>query len=105
MIKRPLSSLSLSLSLSLSPSFSLSTTAHKDVRREGLRKGLCTDMYTCTFFGWLMKSTRDPVSQNRPRGRRTKDMPDGRQALLGAATRAFSRHGFEGADVRSIAAE
>jgi AcrR family transcriptional regulator len=31
-------------------------------------------------------------------------MPDGRQALLRAATRAFAAYGFEGADVRSIAA-
>ncbi len=31
-------------------------------------------------------------------------MPDGRQALLRAATEAFANHGFEGADIRSIAA-
>jgi AcrR family transcriptional regulator len=41
----------------------------------------------------------------RPRlGRRTKDMPDGRQALLRAATRAFGDNGFDAADIRSIAA-
>jgi AcrR family transcriptional regulator len=40
----------------------------------------------------------------RPRGRRTKDMPEGRQALLRAATQAFANNGFEGADIRSIAA-
>ncbi|MEE7501952.1 TetR/AcrR family transcriptional regulator [Methylobacterium mesophilicum] len=31
-------------------------------------------------------------------------MPDGRQALLCAATQAFARNGFDGADVRTIAA-
>lgn len=31
-------------------------------------------------------------------------MPDGRQALLAAATDAFARHGFDGADLRSVAA-
>lgn len=31
-------------------------------------------------------------------------MPDGRQALLAAATEAFARHGFDGADLRSVAA-
>lgn len=31
-------------------------------------------------------------------------MPDGRQALLVAATHAFANHGFDGADLRSIAA-
>lgn len=40
---------------------------------------------------------------NRPRGRRTKDMPDGRQALLRAATSAFAHRGFDSADIRSIA--
>ncbi|WP_245334967.1 TetR/AcrR family transcriptional regulator [Bradyrhizobium mercantei] len=43
-----------------------------------------------------------PVS--RPRGRRSKDMPDGRQALLIAATEAFANQGFDGADLRSVAA-
>lgn len=43
-------------------------------------------------------------STPRPRGRRTRAMPDGRQALLQAATRAFAAYGFDGADVRSIAA-
>jgi AcrR family transcriptional regulator len=51
------------------------------------------------------RPTIDPVSQNRPRGRRTKEMPDGRQALLAAAARMFARYGFQGVDVRSIAAE
>jgi AcrR family transcriptional regulator len=41
---------------------------------------------------------------SRPRGRRSKDMPDGRHALLIAATQAFASHGFDGADLRSIAA-
>lgn len=45
-----------------------------------------------------------PRSGPRPRGRRTRAMPDGRQALLQAATRAFAAYGFDGADVRSIAA-
>ncbi|MXV06550.1 MULTISPECIES: TetR/AcrR family transcriptional regulator [unclassified Xanthomonas] len=40
----------------------------------------------------------------RPRGRPTKDQPDGRQALLSAASGAFARYGFDGADIRSIAA-
>lgn len=31
-------------------------------------------------------------------------MPDGRQALLAAATDAFASHGFDGADLRSVAA-
>jgi AcrR family transcriptional regulator len=30
-------------------------------------------------------------------------MPDGRQALLAAATHAFACHGFDGADLRSVA--
>jgi AcrR family transcriptional regulator len=41
---------------------------------------------------------------SRPKGRRSKDMPDGRQALLVAATSAFASHGFDGADLRSVAA-
>ncbi|WP_375778145.1 TetR/AcrR family transcriptional regulator [Bradyrhizobium sp. ma5] len=40
----------------------------------------------------------------RPKGRRNKDMPDGRQALLIAATEAFAVQGFDGADLRSVAA-
>jgi AcrR family transcriptional regulator len=44
------------------------------------------------------------TSGNRPRGRRTKDMPDGRQALLAAATQAFSQQGYDAADLRGIAA-
>jgi AcrR family transcriptional regulator len=46
--------------------------------------------------------TMTPIS--RPKGRRSKDMPDGRQALLIAATEAFGGLGFEGADLRSVAA-
>lgn len=45
-----------------------------------------------------------PVPVSRPRGRRSKDMPDGRQALLIAATEAFAAQGFDGADLRSVAA-
>ena len=41
---------------------------------------------------------------SRPKGRRSKDMPDGRQALLIAATEAFASLGFDGADLRSVAA-
>lgn len=48
------------------------------------------------------KKQKAPPS--RPRGRRSKDMPDGRQALLVAATSAFASHGFDGADLRSVAA-
>src|SRR5215831_17312373 len=65
-------------------------------------------MYNCTFTGQVRmtsKRTIDPATHNRPRGRRTRDMPDGRHALLAAATREFARQGFEGVDVRSIAAE
>jgi AcrR family transcriptional regulator len=40
----------------------------------------------------------------RPRGRPTKDQPDGRQALLAAASGSFARYGFDGADIRTIAA-
>jgi len=47
------------------------------------------------------KATAAPAS--RPKGRRSKDMPDGRQALLIAATEAFADLGFDGADLRSIA--
>jgi AcrR family transcriptional regulator len=47
--------------------------------------------------------TRNTSTPNRPRGRRSKDMPDGRQALLVAATRAFADLGFDGADLRTIA--
>ena len=39
-----------------------------------------------------------------PRGRRTRERPDGRTALLAAATQAFASHGFDAADLRSIAA-
>ena len=39
---------------------------------------------------------------SRPKGRRSKDMPDGRQALLIAATEAFAAQGFDGADLRSV---
>ncbi len=39
-----------------------------------------------------------------PRGRRTKDMPSGREALLAAAVRLFAAQGYEGTDIRSIAA-
>ncbi|MBS1164596.1 MAG: TetR/AcrR family transcriptional regulator [Proteobacteria bacterium] len=38
-----------------------------------------------------------------PRGRRTKDMPSGREALLEAAVRLFAAHGYEGTDIRSVA--
>jgi AcrR family transcriptional regulator len=41
---------------------------------------------------------------HRARGRRTKDMPDGRQALIRAGIAAFAGAGFEAADLRSIAA-
>lgn len=40
----------------------------------------------------------------RPRGRPSKDQADGRQALLSAATGIFARYGFDGADLRTIAA-
>jgi len=46
-------------------------------------------------------SIRPPLP--RPRGRRRKDMPDGRQALLVAATTAFAAEGYDGADLRGIA--
>ncbi|UYC12884.1 TetR/AcrR family transcriptional regulator [Xanthomonas sp. CFBP 8445] len=48
--------------------------------------------------------TRTTSHRPRPRGRPTKDQPDGRQALLSAASAAFARHGFDGADIRTIAA-
>ncbi len=38
-----------------------------------------------------------------PRGRRTKDMPSGREALLAAAVRLFATQGYEGTDIRSVA--
>lgn len=38
-----------------------------------------------------------------PRGRRTKDMPSGREALLAAAVRLFAAQGYEGTDIRSVA--
>jgi AcrR family transcriptional regulator len=52
----------------------------------------------------MTKARKKTVAASRPRGRRRKDMPDGRAALLAAATEAFARHGFEGADLRSLAA-
>lgn len=53
--------------------------------------------------GGMVSRPRGPAEAGtRPRGRRTKDMPDGRQALLRAATLAFSNDGFDGADIRSI---
>jgi AcrR family transcriptional regulator len=39
-----------------------------------------------------------------PRGRRTKDKPNGREALIAAAVRLFTAHGYEGTDLRSVAA-
>ncbi|TAA26804.1 TetR/AcrR family transcriptional regulator [Pseudoxanthomonas winnipegensis] len=48
--------------------------------------------------------TKAPSHRPRPRGRPTKDQPDGRQALLAAATASFARSGFDGADIRTIAA-
>lgn len=39
------------------------------------------------------------------RGRRPKHLPDGRAALLAAAIGAFSRYGYDGANLRSIASE
>lgn len=50
----------------------------------------------------MSKLATAPVS--RPKGRRSKDMPDGRQALLIAATEAFASQGFDGADLRGVAA-
>jgi AcrR family transcriptional regulator len=41
---------------------------------------------------------------SRRRGRPTKDHADGRETLLKTAVGAFARHGFEGADLRGIAA-
>jgi len=38
------------------------------------------------------------------RGRRTKEMPNGRSVLLAAATQAFANDGFKNADLRGIAA-
>jgi AcrR family transcriptional regulator len=52
----------------------------------------------------MTKARKKLVGVSRPRGRRPKDMPDGRAALLAAATEAFARHGFDGADLRSVAA-
>ena len=40
----------------------------------------------------------------RGRGRPRNNEVDGREALIRAATAAFARHGFDGADLRSIAA-
>ncbi len=52
----------------------------------------------------IAKTSKAATRRRRPpRGRRTKNMPDGRQALLRAATQAFAIDGFEGADIRSIA--
>ena len=39
-----------------------------------------------------------------PRGRRTKDMPSGREALLSAAIRLFAAQGYDGTDIRGVAA-
>ncbi|WP_245471421.1 TetR/AcrR family transcriptional regulator [Bradyrhizobium genosp. SA-3] len=52
----------------------------------------------------MAKARKKTAALSRPRGRRSRDMPDGRQALLAAATRAFACHGFDGADLRSVAA-
>jgi TetR/AcrR family transcriptional regulator len=40
----------------------------------------------------------------RPRGRRTLDMPSGREALLSAAVRLFAAQGYQRTDIRSVAA-
>ncbi|MBB4371586.1 AcrR family transcriptional regulator [Bradyrhizobium sp. cir1] len=52
----------------------------------------------------MVKARRKTAVPSRPRGRRSKDMPDGREALLAAAIHAFACHGFDGADLRSVAA-
>lgn len=52
----------------------------------------------------IATTKRQKAPPSRPKGRRSKDMPDGRQALLAAATSAFASHGFDGADLRSVAA-
>ncbi len=53
----------------------------------------------------IRRASKAAARRARPRrGRRTKDMPGGRQALLRAATQAFADEGFEGADIRSFAA-
>src|SRR4051812_210045 len=52
----------------------------------------------------MAKAGKKTVTRSRPRGRRSKDLPDGREALLAAATHAFACHGFDGADLRSVAA-
>ena len=41
----------------------------------------------------------------RPRGRPAKGETDGRETLLRAAVTAFAEHGFDGADLRGIAAK
>lgn len=51
-----------------------------------------------------VKAASKAVSVLRPpRGRRTRERPDGRTALLAAATHAFASLGFDAADLRGIA--
>lgn len=50
-----------------------------------------------------MIDSSETAAGSRPRGRRTKNMPDGRQALVRAGISAFARAGFDAADLRSIA--
>lgn len=52
----------------------------------------------------MTKARKKLAVTSRPRGRRRKDMPDGRAALLAAATESFARQGYEGADLRGVAA-
>lgn len=49
----------------------------------------------------MNKHVPKPVA--RLRGRRPKSLPDGRQALITAAIKAFGQMGYDGADLRSIA--
>lgn len=48
-------------------------------------------------------SQTETGARSRQRGRRRRDMPDGRQALVDAATCVFAERGYEAADLRTIA--
>lgn len=56
-------------------------------------------------FMSLQEQPETSKKETRRRGRRLASAPAGREVLLAAAMSAFARHGFDGASLRSIAAD
>jgi AcrR family transcriptional regulator len=62
-------------------------------------------MNCCDYFQWRedhFVATKSKTGQNR--GRRPNSAPSGREALLAVALPSFARLGFEGVDLRGLAA-